>query len=312
MSRIQRRGKKVEFPFDINNINLIKRFEEKNNLVTFGLLISEVELLVGYQNGEVKIFSIKTGKCTFTFKAGKSSILDCFLLSSQQFLLITTLEELKIFSKKEKSFSCEKSIQLFYTRKESINLYTKKVIEINKKICVFQQYSLEIYNTNLPFNLISTFGMNFIVLCLVELKNHNYFVSGGADGMLLFWDKETFSCSHFVKEVQCTSAYSLIEKDNILIIGGNAINVLNLLSFQIEIIIDLNLLTFDKVYSMFNLDTNSIIVSISDGTFFHINCKEWNILREINYFIRKNEVFIPASEKTIFFYTQGMINLFKF
>ena len=126
MSRIQRRGKKVEFPFDISNIKLIKRFEEKNNLVTFGLLISEVELLVGYQNGEVKIFSIKTGKCTLTFKAGKSSILDCFLLSSQKFLLITTLEELKIFSKKEKGFSCEKSIQLFYTRKESINLYTKK------------------------------------------------------------------------------------------------------------------------------------------------------------------------------------------
>ena len=206
----------------IKSINKIISIWNKSPIWSI-LKLSDSRIAAGGANGSIKIYTVNL----------KSQIYELDIEQKIHDYDIYSLCELP--NSKIISSSGDKTLKIFQFSKDELshiktlishNKWVIKVLLLTNNLIISSSFdqTLKIWESNEPYEQLTTIKTYFIVYSILQLKNQEVLVIGGDSVKIEFWNLNTF-----VKEnsVQCCGSYTycgLIELPNNLIAvsGGDA------------------------------------------------------------------------------------------
>jgi WD40 repeat protein len=202
------------------------------------------KLIIGSEDGSVKILNSENGECIKTFNCAKTSIEYIFITSSNTFLSFATFDqEYKLFNLN--NFSCIKTIDFSVT--DSLDVSNEKLATIK------WDHDVENYNKICITNVSTDECLKIIEeddLSLTKILSNELIATGSVNGDIKIWNIETGNCLKTMKG-HTDDIFSIIKltqetiasctHKTIIIWNFNSGELLKLFEFRNNIII------FDKV-----------------------------------------------------------------
>lgn len=291
----------------------VKKIEENKKDIeglVFSICITGDErIAVCSEDRDIQILNKKSLGLELSLKGHNKAVNHISLLENGY--LVSSSEDLtiKIWELKDKLYKCLKTL---IGHKNEV----RKTIQIthNRLVSCSDDGTLKVWNSMPPYECFQTLtNHSFYVRAVIELKNKKFFVSGGTDGTVRFWNSSNYHCEHTVQKASCSFTNGLIEGKNKLYLGTvyGKIKVISTLTYQIETVF-VNNISKHQIFCCLYLNDESLIYGDSFGNLIQITVDQWK-----EYQVKERGHFSPIcdikllSDNQILVGTRNNVHIWK-
>ena len=272
---------------DSNNIYNIKTINRHRDAINSILLLSDGRLASCSKDNTIKIYNINNNyHCDITINTQYTQgVSDIYELHDNKLISYSINESMKIWSIFQSSYYCD------YTFKNITNFNLCNIISLpNNRLAACSLYSIEIWNSKIPYNHIKTLSNISLLHSIIRLKdNKNIIISSHFDKTIHKWNLLTNQCETIFLDIDCNYNNRIKEiGNNRIIVGGqNAITIINILKNIIEY--QIRDYKFKNICSFSILRDNSVLCVCDNGSIYIYDFKQ-NIIVSNNNKIHNKRV----------------------
>ena len=234
------------------------------------LLLKDNRIASSSADSTIKIFNFSSSKCELSLQGHQSTVTFLSQLTNNNLLISCSHDKsIKIWSITSNSYKCEHTIEDAHS--DVIN----KVIQLsfNRMASCSWDHHIKIWRTD-SYELIHDIeGHSDNINSIIQLENKEILISlsSGFDKTMKIWSLVTYQCITAIQGIDCWSRHSLqqLSEDMIIIGGTEVITLFNV--NQLRTIKTFKIEKINYVYSIIDIDTNTIICGCDCGRLVIIN-----------------------------------------